>query len=90
MPGPAPPVLRVDQRLIQMHEVDDGHRLVAHGLGRQRPVPLDDGLGESLGVRGAPQGQARVRSQMWRAHTREVVEQAVRAFVKVGTKAGVI
>jgi glycine C-acetyltransferase len=37
-----------------------------------------------------PQGQARVRCQISAAHTRDDLDQAVRAFVKVGTKLGVV
>jgi glycine C-acetyltransferase len=36
-----------------------------------------------------PQGQARVRCQISSAHTREDLEQAVRAFVKVGDRLGI-
>jgi glycine C-acetyltransferase len=37
-----------------------------------------------------PQGQARIRTQMSAAHTREHIDRAVDAFVKVGRKLGVI
>ena len=37
-----------------------------------------------------PQGQARIRTQMSAAHTREQIDRAVAAFVKVGRKLGVI
>jgi glycine C-acetyltransferase len=37
-----------------------------------------------------PQGQARIRCQISAAHTRDDLDQAVRAFVKVGTKLGVV
>lgn len=37
-----------------------------------------------------PQGQARIRTQMSAAHTREQIDRAVEAFVKVGRKLGVI
>jgi glycine C-acetyltransferase len=37
-----------------------------------------------------PEGQARIRVQMSAAHTRQQLEQAVRAFAKVGTDLGVI
>jgi glycine C-acetyltransferase len=37
-----------------------------------------------------PQGKARIRTQMSAAHTREQLEQAVAAFVKVGKELGVI
>jgi glycine C-acetyltransferase len=37
-----------------------------------------------------PKGQARIRVQMSAAHTREQLEQAVRAFTLVGRELGVI
>ena len=37
-----------------------------------------------------PQGQARIRTQMSAAHTREHLDQAIAAFTKVGRKLGVI
>ena len=37
-----------------------------------------------------PQGQARIRTQMSAAHTREQIDQAIEAFVKVGRKLGVL
>jgi len=37
-----------------------------------------------------PQGQARIRTQMSAAHTREQIDRAVEAFVKVGRKLGVL
>ena len=37
-----------------------------------------------------PQGQARIRVQMSAAHTREQLEEAVRAFATVGRELGVI
>jgi glycine C-acetyltransferase len=37
-----------------------------------------------------PQNQARIRTQMSAAHTREQIDQAVAAFVKVGRKLGVL
>jgi glycine C-acetyltransferase len=37
-----------------------------------------------------PRGQARVRTQMSAAHTREDLDHAVAAFVKVGKDLGVI
>jgi glycine C-acetyltransferase len=37
-----------------------------------------------------PQGQARIRTQMSAAHTREQIDQAVDAFVRVGRRLGVI
>jgi glycine C-acetyltransferase len=37
-----------------------------------------------------PQGQARIRTQMSAAHTREHLDRAVKAFIKVGKKLGVL
>ena len=37
-----------------------------------------------------PQGQARIRTQMSAAHTREQIDRVVTAFVKVGRKLGVL
>jgi glycine C-acetyltransferase len=37
-----------------------------------------------------PKGLARIRTQMCAAHTDEQVDRAVSAFIKVGTKLGVI
>ena len=37
-----------------------------------------------------PQGQARIRTQMSAAHSREQIDRAVAAFTKVGRKLGVI
>ena len=37
-----------------------------------------------------PQGQARIRTQMSAAHTRDQIDRAVAAFVKVGRKLGVL
>ncbi|WP_347261372.1 glycine C-acetyltransferase [Rudaea sp.] len=37
-----------------------------------------------------PQGQARIRTQMSAAHSREQIDRAVAAFVKVGKKLGVV
>jgi glycine C-acetyltransferase len=37
-----------------------------------------------------PQGQARIRTQMSAAHTREQIDRAVAAFTKVGKKLGVV
>ena len=38
----------------------------------------------------APQGQARIRTQMSAAHSREQIDRAVAAFIKVGRKLGVV
>ncbi len=37
-----------------------------------------------------PKGQARIRTQMSAAHTREHLDQAIAAFTKVGRELGVI
>jgi glycine C-acetyltransferase len=37
-----------------------------------------------------PQGQARIRTQMSAAHTREQLDRAIAAFAKVGRALGVI
>lgn len=37
-----------------------------------------------------PQGQARIRTQMSAAHTREHLDQAIAAFIKIGRELGVI
>ncbi|MFC3813806.1 glycine C-acetyltransferase [Lysobacter sp. GCM10012299] len=37
-----------------------------------------------------PQGQARIRTQMSAAHTREQLDQAIAAFVKIGRELGVV
>ena len=37
-----------------------------------------------------PQGQARIRTQMSAAHSREDVESAIKAFKKVGQQLGII
>jgi len=37
-----------------------------------------------------PQGQARIRTQMSAAHTREHLDRAIKAFIKVGKKLGVV
>jgi glycine C-acetyltransferase len=37
-----------------------------------------------------PQGQARIRTQMSAAHSREQIDRAVAAFTKVGRKLGVV
>jgi len=37
-----------------------------------------------------PKGQARIRTQMSAAHTKDHIEQAVAAFAKVGAQLGAI
>ncbi len=37
-----------------------------------------------------PQGKARIRTQMSAAHTRDDLDQAIKAFAKVGKSMGVI
>jgi glycine C-acetyltransferase len=55
----------------------------------------DELLNEGVFVTGfgfpvVPQGQARVRCQISAAHTKDHLDEAVRAFRKVGKKLGVI
>jgi len=52
---------------------------------------LDNGVFVTgFGYPVVPQGQARVRCQISAAHTRADLDEAVRAFTKVGTKLGII
>ena len=37
-----------------------------------------------------PQGQARIRTQIWAAHTREHLDRAIGAFIKIGRELGVL
>jgi len=58
---------------------------------RMSDMLLDEGVFVTgFGYPVVPQGQARIRCQISAAHTRDDLDQAVRAFVKVGTKLGVI
>jgi len=55
----------------------------------------DELLAEGIYVIGffypvVPQGQARIRTQMSAAHSREQIDRAVAAFIKVGRKLGVL
>ena len=55
----------------------------------------DELLGEGIYVIGfsypvVPQGRARIRVQLSAGHTKEHVERAIAAFVKIGSKKGVI
>ena len=59
--------------------------------GRMAERLLDKGIyviGFSYPV--VPQGQARIRTQMSAAHTREELDRVVAAFAKVGKQLGVI
>jgi len=76
-PGTHPivPVMLYDAKLAQQF----AHELLNEGIyviGFFYPV--------------VPQGQARIRTQMSAAHTREQIDRAVEAFVRVGRKLGVI
>ncbi|MEE8105240.1 MAG: glycine C-acetyltransferase [Planctomycetota bacterium] len=76
-PGEHPivPVMLYDERLAH----DMAHDLLAEGIyvvGFSFPV--------------VPKGQARIRVQLSAAHTREMLDHAVAAFTKVGTKHGVL
>jgi glycine C-acetyltransferase len=58
---------------------------------RMSDMLLDEGVFVTgFGYPVVPQGQARIRCQISAAHTRDDLDQAVRAFVKVGTKLGVV
>lgn len=57
---------------------------------RMSDMMLDEGVFVTgFGFPVVPQGQARVRCQISAAHTREDIDLAVRAFVKVGDRLGV-
>jgi glycine C-acetyltransferase len=52
---------------------------------------LDEGVFVTgFGFPVVPQGQARVRCQISAGHTRDDLDQAIRAFKKVGTKLGIV
>ncbi|HEX2779948.1 MAG TPA: glycine C-acetyltransferase [Gemmatimonadaceae bacterium] len=58
---------------------------------RMSDLMLEEGVFVTgFGFPVVPQGQARVRCQISAAHTREDIDLAVRAFVKVGRKVGVL
>ncbi|MGH8179094.1 MAG: glycine C-acetyltransferase [Steroidobacter sp.] len=77
VPGEHPiiPIMLGDARIAS----EFAQRLLDHGvyvIGFSFPV--------------VPHGKARIRTQMSAAHTREHLEQAVNAFVRVGTELGVL
>ena len=58
---------------------------------RMSDLMLEEGVFVTgFGFPVVPQGQARVRCQISAAHTRDDIDLAVRAFVKVGRKVGVL
>jgi glycine C-acetyltransferase len=58
---------------------------------RMSDMLLDEGVFVTgFGYPVVPQGQARIRCQISAAHTRDDLDQAVRAFIKVGSKLGVV
>jgi len=58
---------------------------------RMSDMLLDEGVFVTgFGFPVVPQGQARIRCQISAAHTKDDLDEAVRAFVKVGGKIGVI
>jgi glycine C-acetyltransferase len=75
----------------------EGHPIIPVMLGDAKLASTfaDEMLKEGVYVIGfsfpvVPKGQARIRTQMSAAHTREQVDRAVAAFTKVGKKLGVI
>ena len=62
-----------------------------HDAIRMSDLMLEEGVFVTgFGFPVVPQGQARVRCQISAAHTRDDIDLAVRAFVKVGRKVGVL
>ena len=58
---------------------------------RMSDMLLDEGVFVTgFGFPVVPQGQARVRCQLSAAHTRDDIDEAVRAFRKVGAKLGIV
>ena len=58
---------------------------------RMSDMLLDEGVFVTgFGCPVVPQGQARVRCQLSAAHTRDDIDEAVRAFRKVGAKLGIV
>jgi glycine C-acetyltransferase len=75
----------------------DGHPIIPVMLGDAKLASrfADDLLAEGIYVVGfsypvVPQGQARIRTQMSAAHSREDLDVAIHAFTKVGKNLGVI
>jgi len=66
--------------------------ITEHSSGR---IKADDLLDEGIYAIGfsfpvVPKGEVRIRTQLSALHTREEIERAIAAFVKVGKKHGVI
>ena len=53
-------------------------------------APLSQKFAAAMAEEGIPKGQARIRVQLSAAHTREQLDKAIAAFIKVGKELGVI